>query len=80
MSLLVLLKISLTDKKALLGVADYDQFSDSHAWMITPEVKYKPFDGVSLLCGYTFIEGEDASKYGVFDKSDMVYFLLKALF
>ncbi len=64
----------------MLEVADYNHFSDEHAWMLAPEIEYKPFDGVSLSCGYAFIEGENESKFGAFEKGDIVYLLLKGVF
>ncbi len=64
----------------LLEVAEYDDFSSNNTWLITPELKYVPFDGTSIEVAYIAFNGAGTTKLGAFSNSDLVYVLLKAFF
>jgi hypothetical protein len=64
----------------MLEVADYDDFSDNYAWLFSPQIEYKPYDGISLLLGYAVIDGAEDTKYGASSKGDVAFMLLKAEF
>jgi len=65
---------------SMLEVADFKDVSKYSAWVITPEVEYKPFDGTSLRLGYAIINGASSSKFGAFSDSDICFLLLKTIF
>jgi hypothetical protein len=64
----------------LLGVSGYSDFSSNNTWMITPEVEYVPFDGMSIEVAYLAFNGAASTKLGAFSDSDLVYVLMKAFF
>ncbi len=66
--------------QCMLEVADYDDFSRNTTWLLSPEVEYIPFDGVSFRMSYLTFNGSASTKLGAFSDSDLVYVLLKAFF
>ncbi|MGC9325269.1 MAG: DUF1302 family protein [Desulfomonilia bacterium] len=70
----------ITTLDCLLEVSDFNDFSDSTALVIKPQITYKPFDNASIEIGYVVITGRSSTKYGDFDKNDVLYTLLKAYF
>ena len=64
----------------LLEVAGYSDFSSNNTWLLTPEVEYVPFDGVSIKVAYIAFNGAASTKLGAFSDSDLVYVLMKAFF
>ncbi len=64
----------------MLEVGDYGDFSGSTSLLFTPEVEYKPYDGLSLQGGYVAMNGATNSKFGAFSDGDVFYLLLKAMF
>jgi hypothetical protein len=64
----------------LLAVSGYSDFSSNNTWMITPEVEYVPFDGMSIEVAYLAFNGAASTKLGAFSDSDLVYVLMKAFF
>jgi len=64
----------------LLAVAGYSDFSSNNTWMLTPEIEYVPFDGMSIEVAYLTFNGAASTKMGAFSDSDLVYVLMKAFF
>ena len=64
----------------LLSVAEYDDFSSNNTWLLTPEVKFVPYDGTSIEIAYIAFNGSSSTKLGAFSDSDLVYVLMKAFF
>ncbi len=64
----------------LLAVAGYSDFSSNNTWVLTPEIEYVPFDGMSIEVAYMTFNGAASTKLGAFSDSDLVYVLLKAFF
>jgi hypothetical protein len=64
----------------LLEVAEYSDFSSNNTWLLTPEIKFVPFDGTSIEIAYIAFNGAASTKLGAFSDSDLFYLLLKAFF
>ena len=64
----------------LLAVSEYSDFSSNNTWMLSPEVEYVPFDGMSIEVAYLTFNGAASTKMGAFSDSDLVYVLMKAFF
>jgi hypothetical protein len=64
----------------LLEVAEYSDFPRETTWVLSPELEYIPFDGISIRLSYIAFNGASTTKLGAFSDSDLVYVLMKAFF
>lgn len=64
----------------MLEVNNYEDLSRNTAWVLKPQVEYKPFDNTSLEIGYIVISGGELTKYGGYKDNDVAYLLMKTHF
>ena len=64
----------------LLEMPELSDISGNSAVVIKPKLIYKPYDNTSLELAYVLITGDRSTKYGAFDRKDVVYTLLKVHF
>lgn len=64
----------------LLEMPEMSDISGNSAVVIKPKLIYKPYDNTSLELAYVLIAGDSRTKYGAFDKNDVVYTLMKVHF
>ncbi len=62
------------------GITNWDDVSNNFGWMVTPEVKWMPYDSVELSVGSFIIGAEGDGFFTALDDSDMIYTKFKVDF
>jgi len=64
----------------LLEMPDKSDVNGYSAVVVKPKLIYKPYDSTSFELAYVLITGDSRTKYGAFEKNDVVYLLTKVYF
>lgn len=63
-----------------LEIKDLGDFQNSYATIFSPEITFKPSDGVELTSGYRMIDGKPSTTFGKMKDFDEIFFKLKYSF